>query len=79
MIFQKKWQSDYRTVFDSPQGRKVLADLCQRHFVFNSTHIPNDPYTSAFQDGRRSVVVDILRYVKIDLETLETQMERPYE
>jgi hypothetical protein len=24
-------------------------------------------------------VVDILRYLKIDLETLETQMERPYE
>lgn len=79
MLFEKKRQADYRKVFNSPEGAKVLADLCQRHFIFSTTHVPGDSVASAFQEGRRSVVMDLIKYLKIDLESLEKQMETPYD
>lgn len=79
MLFEKRRQADYRKVFNSPEGAKVLADLCQRHFIFNTTHVPGDSVASAFQEGRRSVVMDLIKYLKIDLESLEKQMETPYD
>lgn len=77
MIFskEKRKQALYQQVFSTPQGEKVLKDLLQRHFVFSTTHVPTDPYTSAFQEGRRAVVTDILRYLHADLNHLEQQLE----
>ena len=79
MLFEKKRQADYRRVFNTPEGAKGLADLCQRHFIFHTTHVPGDSVASAFQEGRRSVVMDLIKYLRTDLETLEKQMEPPYD
>ena len=75
---EKKRLADYRSIFEGPQGERVLADLCHRHGIFDPCHVPGDPYTTAYNDGRRSVVVDLLRYLGTDLERLDNLLEHPY-
>ena len=75
---EKKRLADYRTIFEGPQGERVLADLCHRHGIFDPWHVPGDPYSTAYNDGRRSVVVDLLRYLGTDLERLDNLLEHPY-
>ena len=75
---EKKRLADYRTIFEGPQGQRVLADLCHRHGIFDPCHVPGDPYTTAYNDGRRSVVVDLLRYLGTDLERLDNLLIQPY-
>ena len=75
---EKKRLADYRTIFEGPQGQRVLADLCHRHGIFDPCHVPGDPYSTAYNDGRRSVVVDLLRYLGTDLERLDNLLEHPY-
>ena len=75
---EKKRLADYRTVFESPQGQRVLADLCQRHGIYDPCHVPGDAYSTAYNDGRRSVVVDLLRYLNTDLERLTNLLDSPY-
>ena len=75
---EKKRLADYRTIFEGPQGERVLADLCHRHGIFDPCHVPGDPYSTAYNDGRRSVVVDLLRYLVTDLERLVYLLEHPY-
>ena len=66
---EKKRLADYRTIFKGPQGERVLADLC---------HVPGDPYSTAYNDGRRSVIIDLLRYLGTDLERLNNLIDLPY-
>ena len=75
---EKKRLADYRTIFKGPQGERVLADLCHRHGIFDPCHVPGDPYSTAYNDGRRSVVVDLLRYLGTDLERLNNLIDLPY-
>ena len=75
---EKKRLADYRTVFEGPQGQRVLADLCHRHGIFDPCHVPGDPYSTAYNDGRRSVVVDLLRYLGTDLERLDNLLAVSY-
>ena len=75
---EKKRLADYRTIFEGPQGQRVLADLCHRHGIFDPCHVPGDPYSTAYNDGRRSVVVDLLRYLGTDLERLDNLLEHTY-
>ncbi len=75
---EKKRLADYRTIFEGPQGQRVLADLCHRHGIFDPCHVPGDPYSTAYNDGRRSVIVDLLRYLGTDLERLDNLLEHPY-
>ena len=75
---EKKRLADYRTIFEGPQGERVLADLCHRHGIFDPCHVPGDSYSTAYNDGRRSVVVDLLRYLGTDLERLDNLLEPPY-
>ena len=75
---EKKRLADYRTIFEGPQGQRVLADLCHRHGIFDPCHVPGAPYSTADNDGRRSVVVDLLRYLGTDLERLDNLLEHPY-
>lgn len=61
----------YRDFFKTDDGKKVLADLARRHFVFTTTHVPRDSDYSAFNEGRRTVILDIMSLVNIPIEDLE--------
>jgi hypothetical protein len=41
-------------------GRQWLWDRMSECSIFSTTHVPADPYASAFQEGRRSVGLSLL-------------------
>lgn len=71
----KQLKYDYDAVFSSPEGKRVLADLAKRHGVFEAAFVPGDPQHTAFRDGKRSVVVDLLRYLNVNISELQ-QLEK---
>lgn len=75
---EKKRLADYRTIFEGPQGERVLSDLCHRHGIFDPCHVPGDSHSTAYNDGRRSVIIDLLRYLGTDLERLSNLIDLPY-
>ena len=75
---EKRRLADYHTVFGTPQGQRVISDLCQRHSVFDPCHVPGDSHSSSYNDGRRSVVVDLLRYLQTSPEQLDNLLASPY-
>ena len=48
--------------------------LANAHFVFKTSHA-NDPYTSAWQEGRRTVVLEIINLVGADLEAIRKRID----
>jgi len=67
----KKRKVQYKELFDTDVGKEILADLARRHFVHTSTFIPHDTHHSAFNEGRRSVILEIISLVNIPIEELD--------
>lgn len=62
----------YRDIFGSPQGQIVLADLMQSFsYTRGTTQVVGDPYSSAWREGQRSVMVHIGR--RLEDDPTETQ------
>jgi hypothetical protein len=58
--FGRRRHQDYIRTFESETGKRVIADLMKRHFVFGSTQVQGDSHESAFNEGRRAVILDIM-------------------
>jgi hypothetical protein len=56
---------DYKKVFSSPEGRRVLYDLMDQHRVLSSTFL-NDVNQMLIYEGERNAVLRILTILKID-------------
>jgi hypothetical protein len=59
---QKK--TDFQTVFLSEHGKRVMKELEKFCFFESITTVPNDPFLSVFNDGRRSVILYIRKLIK---------------
>lgn len=59
----------YQSIFRSPDGKKVLEDLCMSHHMRTST-FSKDPMEMAMQEGERNVVLRIMAFVDTDDEKL---------
>lgn len=62
---------DYRITFGTPEGKRVLTDLADRHWMFRGT-FGSEPLGNAFREGERNVVLDILRYLELKPADMET-------
>ena len=67
---EKDRKALYDRLFKSEDGQKLLEDLARRNHVFDVVTVEN-PQISAFRDGRRSVVVDIINYLGLNTKDLE--------
>ena len=67
---EKERKQLYDRIFSSEDGQRLLKDLAQRNHVFDVITFP-EPSISAFRDGRRSVVVDIINYLNLNLRDME--------
>ena len=70
-------QRDYKEVFSTEAGKRVLKDLCDRCGVFSPISADN-PHSMAWMEGRRESAMDILRTLAISeavLMTLYEEME----
>lgn len=71
MLDMMRRRQDYRRAFGDEPGRRVLRDLMRRHFVLHSTQIAGDSHETAFNEGRRAVVLDILHAVNADARAVQ--------
>ena len=67
---EKERKQLYDRIFSSEDGQRLLKDLAQRNPVFDVITVP-EPSISAFRDGRRSVVIDIINYLNLNLRDME--------
>ena len=52
-------KKDYKVIFNTAEGKRVLDDLSKRCHEFVTTHQKGDSHESAFLEGQRSVYVFI--------------------
>lgn len=55
----KQLQTDYKSIFNSDEGVRVMADLEKRCHFLSTTNIKGDSHESAYMEGQRSVLLFI--------------------
>jgi hypothetical protein len=63
--------SDFVQVFSGPQGERVLDYLSSYCLKKGCTFVLGSPDKSAFNQGARSVILEIDHWIEYDLTTLE--------
>jgi len=64
---RERIREDYIATFTSPAGERVFHDLYVKGRQLESTYSQGkDPTHTAFLEGRRSMVVDIMKTLKFD-------------
>ena len=66
----------YKHVFSSDEGKRVLWDILKQGNILASSHSPGCPNETAYQEGRRSLALDILKKLKTDTTQLEKYLEK---
>jgi hypothetical protein len=67
--------AQYKELFNSDVGKIVLEDLKKRCFVNQTTFTAGDAYHTAFKEGKRYVILQILSMLNTDMKLIEKQME----
>ena len=57
--YLQELQTDYKTVFNSDEGKRVIVDLEKRCHFMTTTNIKGDSHESAYMEGQRSVLLFI--------------------
>ena len=57
--FLQELQTNYKTIFNTDEGKKVLADLEKRCHYHSTTNVKGDSHESAYMEGQRSVILFI--------------------
>ncbi len=56
-------KKDYQHIFDTDEGKRVLADLQRRCFFQVSTFVPDNANETFVREGQRSVVLHIINMI----------------
>ena len=70
VIRLKGLREDYKKLFATEEGKRVLADL-ERVCLFKTSTFDKDALTMAFQEGLRGVYLHINTILTLDIEALE--------
>lgn len=62
--------SDFKNVFRSEEGQRVLYNILKRGNILSVSHNPGLPQETAFQEGRRDMALYILSKIKTDEKQL---------
>ena len=63
--FLQELQTNYKTIFNTEEGKKVLTDLEKRCHYHSTTNVKGDSHESAYMEGQRSVIL----FIKSMLQT----------
>ena len=63
--FLQELQINYKTIFNTEEGKKVLTDLEKRCHYHSTTNVKGDSHESAYVEGQRSVIL----FIKSMLQT----------
>ena len=64
--FLKGLQTNYKTIFNTDEGKEVLADLEKRCHYHSTTNVKGDSHESAYMEGQRSVILFIKSMLQKD-------------
>jgi len=64
---------NYRRTFESDDGKVVLEDLKKRCYFMQTTHQPADPNESAFLEGQRFVILNILHFIETNKKDISNE------
>ena len=67
--FLKGLQTNYKTIFNTDEGKEVLADLETRCHYHSTTNVKGDSHESAYMEGQRSVILFIKSMLRENKET----------
>jgi len=65
----KGLQTNYKTIFNTDEGKEVLADLEKRCHYHSTTNVKGDSHESAYMEGQRSVILFIKSILRENKET----------
>ena len=60
-----KLKINYKYIFNTDEGKEVLADLEKRCHYHSTTNVKGDSHESAYMEGQRSVIL----FIKSMLQT----------
>ena len=63
----------YKDFFKYPESKAVVEDLCKRYYLAQPT-IDKDPIITAFREGQRSVILDLLDNANINVYHLLNEL-----
>jgi hypothetical protein len=66
---------DYRQVFSSQAGKRVLHDLMSAHHMLGTSFVVKSELETVFNEGQRNVVLRILAKLNTNPEELEKHIE----
>lgn len=66
--------ADIKQTFSSPEGKRVLRYLMKRTGFLNTSFVAGDAYMSAFNEGQRAIIIDIVKKLKVDIRKLEDEL-----
>ncbi len=66
--------SDYQQTFRSEAGTRVLRHLMKVHGILGTSYVEKDSLATAFNEGGRNVVIQIIRKLQIDIKKLEAEL-----
>ena len=64
----KELQTNYKFIFNTDEGKKVLADLEKRCHYHSTTNVKGDSHERAYMEGQRSVILFIKSMLRKDQE-----------
>jgi len=67
---------DYKNTFETKSGEKVLRHLMKVHGVFTTSFVEDNQYSTAFNEGGKNVILQIIKKVGMDLARLESEMKK---
>ncbi len=70
----KQLKADYKNTFSTEEGQRVLKNLEKLCFVHGTTFSVDDGVIQ-FNEGKRTVVVQIQNMIVMDLEKLREQLK----
>jgi hypothetical protein len=62
--------TDYQTIFNSEEGKRVLLDLMEQGFVLRPTQVAESEIASFINEGKRNIVLYILAQMETNAQDL---------
>lgn len=59
-----------KDLFNSPQGKDLLAYWAKEAFIFTPTFVAGDPHQTDLNEGSRRFVLSIIRSLNLDMDQL---------
>ena len=69
---------DYKTVFDSEAGQRVLYDLMRNNYLLSTTYT-SDINEMALREGSRNSILRIMSILKIDVNKMNELIQKGLE